>query len=318
MIAGIEVGQITSVQLEDGHAVVGMNIEPKYAPVIRADAQLAAAAEDQPPGHGRSRSTRALRSAEPMADGTHDPARRAPQPNVNPDEFLARLDGDTRRLPGPADPGRGGGARRSRQAALARPAPARAVHPLHRRAQRRARQAPRRRSPGSIHDFGLLTEELGRHDAEITRFVSASSDALGGFADQQDAIRARLAASCRRRCETTRGALDSANTLSTELRPTLTELIPQAQALQPGLEATRRVLLDDTTPILRDQLRPFTRQVRPVVTPHRAAGGPARQDGRPVRQLARSRSTTASTSSPTTPARRTRASSSTCPGSTTT
>src|ERR1044072_8423288 len=39
-IAGIQVGKITSVALEDGHAVVGMDIEPKYMQLIHPDATL--------------------------------------------------------------------------------------------------------------------------------------------------------------------------------------------------------------------------------------------------------------------------------------
>ena len=39
-IAGIQVGKITSVALEDGHAVVGMDIEPKYMELIHPDATL--------------------------------------------------------------------------------------------------------------------------------------------------------------------------------------------------------------------------------------------------------------------------------------
>ena len=40
MVAGIQIGKIDSVSVEDGHAVVGMDIEPKYAPLIHPDARL--------------------------------------------------------------------------------------------------------------------------------------------------------------------------------------------------------------------------------------------------------------------------------------
>ena len=43
-----------------------------------------------------------------------------------------------------------------------------------------------------IHDFGLLTTELGRHDSEIERFVTSSDAALGNFANQQQAIQESL------------------------------------------------------------------------------------------------------------------------------
>ncbi|MFN8163090.1 MAG: MlaD family protein, partial [Solirubrobacterales bacterium] len=39
-IAGIQVGKVTSVDLEDGHAVVGMDIEPKYMKLIHPNASF--------------------------------------------------------------------------------------------------------------------------------------------------------------------------------------------------------------------------------------------------------------------------------------
>src|SRR5919112_844639 len=39
-IAGIQIGKVTSVDLENGHAVVGMDIEPKYMELIHPDASF--------------------------------------------------------------------------------------------------------------------------------------------------------------------------------------------------------------------------------------------------------------------------------------
>src|SRR5690348_8620978 len=39
-IAGIQIGKVTSVDLEEGHAVVGMDIEPKYMELIHPDASF--------------------------------------------------------------------------------------------------------------------------------------------------------------------------------------------------------------------------------------------------------------------------------------
>ncbi len=46
-VAGIQIGKVSSVDLEDGHAVVGMDIEPKYMELIHPNAQLPAAAENR-------------------------------------------------------------------------------------------------------------------------------------------------------------------------------------------------------------------------------------------------------------------------------
>src|SRR4029079_1452320 len=88
-----------------------------------------------------------------------------------------------------------------------------------------------------VHDFRLLTDELGSRDDEIARFVDASSAALGGFADQQQAIREALR-ELPPTLDQTRRTLTSASALSDELRPTLTALTPQAQALGPALRST--------------------------------------------------------------------------------
>ena len=40
VIAGVQVGKITSVDVEDGHAVVGMDVKPKYLNLIHPDATL--------------------------------------------------------------------------------------------------------------------------------------------------------------------------------------------------------------------------------------------------------------------------------------
>src|SRR5690349_13044326 len=39
-IAGIQIGKVSSVDLEDGHAVVGMDIEPEYMDLIHPNAQF--------------------------------------------------------------------------------------------------------------------------------------------------------------------------------------------------------------------------------------------------------------------------------------
>ena len=123
-----------------------------------------------------------------------------------------------------------------------------------------------------IHNFGQLTEELGRRDAEIRRFVTASDAALGDFASQQAAIQESLRefpAALR----AGNSALASSNRFSDVAFPALTGLIPQAQASKPAFEATAEMFRQTTAPI-RDQIRPFTREIRPVLTHANEASRP--------------------------------------------
>src|SRR5207342_162911 len=234
-IAGIQVGKVTSVDLEDGHAVVGMDIEPQYMELIHPDATLLLRPKTNlndmvveiDPGAGEGQ----------IEDGHNFPLSRT-EPNVNLDAFLATLDADTRQyiqlLVAGGAQGIGG---RGRQlsGALRRLQPF--VHytaDLNRAVARRRVAIAR-----AIHGFSLLTTELGRHDRELERFVSSSKAALGNFANQQDSIEATLE-ELPSTLGTARSAFASAERFSQVARPALLGLIPQAQALGPALRANGR------------------------------------------------------------------------------
>ena len=264
-IAGIEVGKVTSVDLEDGHAVVGMDIQPKYMELIHPDAELLLRPKtglndmivEIDPGKG-----------EESIEAGHNFPLAQTQPNTNLDAFLATLDGDTRQyiqlLVAGGAQGIGG---RGKQLgnALRRFGPF-----VHYVAKLNKAVAARHVALANvIHNFADLTTELSRHDAEIRRFVSSSDAALGNFANQQDAIQEALV-EFPETLRVQKSALASANRFSEASLPALTGLIPQAQALGPAFRATEKMFAQTTAPI-RDQIRPFTRQIRPVLT-HAAEG----------------------------------------------
>ena len=143
-------------------------------------------------------------------------------------------------------------------AALQRLPPLPALRPLHRRSSTRPSPPRHVALAGVIHDFGLLTTELGRHDAEIERFVTSSKAALGNFANQQQSIQESLGRVPARRCAAAKPASPAPTRFSQAARPALIGLIPQAQALSPAFKATERFFNQTTAPI-RDQIRPFTR-----------------------------------------------------------
>src|SRR5262249_3433902 len=87
------------------------------------------------------------------------------------------------------------------------------------------------------HDLRRLTEGLGRHDAEIKRFVSSSDAALGNFANQQASIQ-ELLREFPATLRVANAGLASSKRFSDVARPALTGLIPQAQALTPAFKAT--------------------------------------------------------------------------------
>jgi phospholipid/cholesterol/gamma-HCH transport system substrate-binding protein len=260
-ISGIRVGQVESVRLEDGHAVVGLDVDPEYAPLIHTDARLL-----MRPKTGLQDMVVELEPGvqdELMEDGGTIPLSRT-QPNVNPDEIFARLDDDTRTylqlLLQAAGEGIG-----SREQGLQLSAGLRRLEPFSRDIARlNGAIATRRESLARvIHDFRLLTEELANHDAELTRFVDSSGDALGSFARQEASLRSTLR-ELPGTLDTTRKALGASNRLSIELRPTLKELIPQAQYFAPALRSAQRFFRQTRAP-LRDQIRPFIPQAIPTL-----------------------------------------------------
>jgi phospholipid/cholesterol/gamma-HCH transport system substrate-binding protein len=259
-IAGIQIGKVTSVDLEDGHAVVGMDIEPEYMELIHPNAKFQLRPKtnlndmtvEVDPGSGKKS----------IEDGAHFTLAQT-NPNTNLDAFWATLDADTRQylqllLSGGAQ-GIGG---RGKQLGNA----FRRFEPFVRYTAKLNRAVAARRQSLSrvIHNFGLLTTELGRHDAAIKRFVTESRSALGNFANQEESVQAAFE-EFPSALEAARAGLASSNRFSQAAYPTLIQLIPQAQALTPAFRATERLFSETSGPI-RNQIRPFTREIRPLLT----------------------------------------------------
>ena len=92
-VAGVEVGEIKSVKLEDGRAIIGLKIEPRYNRVyrdatilLRPKTGLKDMVAELTPG---------TEAAGRLPDGGRIPVSQT-LPDVNLDEILASLDADTR------------------------------------------------------------------------------------------------------------------------------------------------------------------------------------------------------------------------------
>jgi len=259
-IAGIQIGKVTSVDLENGHAVVGMDIEPEYMKLIHPDASFLL--------RPKTNLNDMIVEIEPgtekghVEDGAHFTLAQT-EPNTNLDAFLATLDADTRQyiqlLVAGGAQGIGG---RGKQLSNA----LRRFQPfVHYTAKLNKAVAARHVELSRvIHNFNLLTTELARNDAAVERFVTSSRAALGNFANQQASIQEafeEFPASL----QAAKAGLASSNRFSQVAYPTLIKLIPQAQALAPALRSTERLFSQTTAPI-RDQIRPFSREIRPILT----------------------------------------------------
>ena len=261
-IAGVEVGQVGGVQLQNGRAVVTMNIYKKYAPIYRDATVL-------------------LRPRTPLKDmylsldpGTKDAGEipdggtvgvASTSPDIDFSQILSSLDADSRNyllllLASGAQAFRDPGS------TSATPSPA-AVADLRGTFKRFAPLgrdtltlngllATRRDNIArAIHNLNLVANSLGSVDAQLASLINASNTNFSAISSQdanlQDAL-TLLPGTLRQTTQTLGKVQGFAHASAT----TLQALVPFASELGPALSASRS-LFRDTTPVIQHQLRPF-------------------------------------------------------------
>ena len=264
-IAGVPVGEIGTVELVDGRAIVTMKIRRRFTPIYRDATALLrpkTGLEDMvielAPGS---------RSAGEAPEGFTIPIENT-LPDVKLDEVLAQLDTDTRDYLRLLVAGAGEGLRDQGQTLSSdfrRFLPtARDLAKLNTGLAER-QQAIRE----SIHSFGVVVDALAEKDRKLTELVGSSDVVFRRFAEQDANLRAALQ-ELPPTLRTTTSALAKADEFADVLGPTLEGLRPAARALAPSLRQTRPFLAE-TTPVIRDQLRPFAVAARPTVAKLRPA-----------------------------------------------
>jgi phospholipid/cholesterol/gamma-HCH transport system substrate-binding protein len=263
-VAGVEVGRISDVEVEDGVAVVGLDIEPEYKTLIREDASALlrpkTALKDMfvevDPGHGKV----------VPDDGRIAVANSLP--DINPDEIYSALDADTRPYLKLLVAGAGKGLK-NRGDDLREVF--RRFEPIHRDLARVTRATARRRTELKrlIHDYGLLMTEVGSHPQDLRRLVTASRSVFDALANEDTEISesvARLPGSLR----ASERALANVREFAPVLRSSLESLRPAIRKL-PETNAAVIPFLRETEPVIRTQIRPFVRAARPWTNDLRVA-----------------------------------------------
>jgi phospholipid/cholesterol/gamma-HCH transport system substrate-binding protein len=258
-VAGVEVGEISNVRLEGGKAIVTLELEEDSVPgykdatvLLRPKTGLKDMVAELTPG---------TRAAGELEEGQRIPIGQT-LPDVNLDEILASLDGDTRTylqlLLSDGGEALGGNGR-----ALANTI--RRFEPTARDTRAIAEQLATRRKniKRAIHNFSLVVEELGAKDDQLAQFVDSSNAVFAALAEQDANLRATLQ-ELPSTLDATQSALGKTTRLADVLGPTLEALRPGARALGPALVETRP-FLRETTPVIRDEIRPFVRASRPAV-----------------------------------------------------
>jgi phospholipid/cholesterol/gamma-HCH transport system substrate-binding protein len=263
-VAGVEVGRIADVKLEEGVAVVELEVEKEYEDLIREDATALlrpkTALKDMlvevNPGTGRV-----------LPEGGRISVANT-LPDVDPDEIYKALDADTRpylRLlvvgAGKGLAGRGDDLREV----------FRRFEPLHKDLARVMRATASRREALKrlIHRYGLLMEHVGQRPAELRRLVTASRTVFDALAGEDQNISAAVAQlpDALRASERT---LNEVREFAPVLRSSLESLRPPIRKLDETNEAVTP-FLRETMPVLRDEIRPFVRAARPFTDDLRLA-----------------------------------------------
>jgi phospholipid/cholesterol/gamma-HCH transport system substrate-binding protein len=265
-IAGVPVGEIKRVNLDQGRALVTMEIKQKYAHLIKSDATMLLRPKtglkdmivELDPGTPGTKS---------VPDGFTVPVSNT-RPDVNLDEILSSLDRDTRDYLRLLVAG-GGEAFKNNGPNTA--STLKRFAPLNRDIGTLTTQLAKRRGNLAhlIHNLQLLVSEVGTKDKQLAELVVSQNAVFQAFANQDNNLRKALQ-ELPGTLKTTNKALQTSDLLSQKLGPTLRDLRPGARALGPSQVATQ-AFAKATTPVIRDQLRPFTKQAKPTVDQLRPA-----------------------------------------------
>jgi phospholipid/cholesterol/gamma-HCH transport system substrate-binding protein len=272
-VSGVKVGDVGGVELVDGRAVITMRIEERFARVypnasilLRPKTGVKDMVVELDPGSPSS--------GEPLEEEATLPNDQS-NADVNFDEFLASLDGDTqdylRMLVGDGGRALRNGGGRDLANTFRR------LQPLSRDFAKANRYVIQRRHKLKrvMHNFSLIMTEIGAHDRELARFVGANAAVFRRFANQNENL-AETVELFPEALRTSNTALAKIDRLGQSMESTFTNLLPTARHLGPAL-TQMQPFFSRTAPVIRDQLRPFTIEVQPI----------ARELRRPARDLAK-------------------------------
>jgi phospholipid/cholesterol/gamma-HCH transport system substrate-binding protein len=266
-ISGVRVGDITKVDLENGRAVVTMDLDPGYKGFIHTDAGALLRPKtglkdmfiELDPGSGRA----------PRAKAGWTVPIRNTAPDVNPDEIFSVLDDDTRDYLKLLIGGAGQGLRRRGDDLRDL---FRRYEPTHADLERvNGAVAERHRNLRRlVHSLRLLNAELAGKDDDLAALVDSSSKVFRTFAAEQQNL-GRAVGDLPGTLRQTTDTLRKVERFARVLRPTADDLRPPLKALDRA-NAQVEPLAAEATPLVREQVRPFVRDARPLV---RALKAPA-------------------------------------------
>jgi phospholipid/cholesterol/gamma-HCH transport system substrate-binding protein len=259
-VSGVRIGDISNVDLKDGRAVISMDVDPQYKHLVHTDATALLR-----PKTGLKdmfiELTPGSKTAPEVKPGFMLPIANT-LPDVNPDEILSSLDGETRDYLSLLVSGAGEGLDKrggDLNEVLRR------FEPTHRDLARVTEKVAQRRVNlrRLIHSLNLLNGELAGKGKELSQVVSASSEVFGAFASEQANV-SRSVRDLPGALAQTTTTLGKVKTLADVIGPAVTRLRPAVRKLD-GANKALIPLAREVTPLLTQDIRPFVRSSRPLV-----------------------------------------------------
>ncbi|MDX6583727.1 MAG: phospholipid/cholesterol/gamma-HCH transport system substrate-binding protein [Solirubrobacterales bacterium] len=264
-VAGVRVGDVSDVSVENGHGVVTFDIDRKFLPIYK-DATIlmrpATGLKDMffelDPGTA---------SAGEYDEGSTIAASNT-APDVNLDEILAGLDSDTQAYLKLLIVGAGQGLD-GRDKDLGKLLGG--LGPINKDLAKLNSEVAKRKANLAtlIHNFNLLTTTVGRADHDLTELVATSNGALGAIARQDPSVQRAVSLLPGTLTQATQ-TLNHTAQLAAVLGPAFDSLRPFARNLD-ELNASTRDVAVAATPVLQNEIRPFVRAARKPVPDLRQA-----------------------------------------------
>jgi phospholipid/cholesterol/gamma-HCH transport system substrate-binding protein len=265
-VAGVKIGDVASVELEDGNGVVTFEVDRDYVPIyedatilLRPTTGLKDMFFDMDPGS---------RAAGEVEEGGTLPVANT-APDVNLDQILEALDADTqaylRLLLVGAGKGLEGRGRDLGQVLGS-------LGPLNEDLARLNSKVAQRKEALArlVHNLNRLTEAVGDNGDDLAQLVDSSNAALGAIASQDTDVTEAVRLLGPTLAETRR-TLAQVTDFAAVLGPAFGDLRPFARNLD-EMNASVTELAQSATPVLQNEIRPFVRKARnPIKNLKRAA-----------------------------------------------
>ncbi|MGI9185475.1 MAG: MlaD family protein [Solirubrobacteraceae bacterium] len=260
-VSGVQIGEIGGVTLRNGKAVVQMQIEDKYKHLIHTNATALL----RPKTGLKDMFIELQPGAKPAPVAT--PGWTLPvgntNPDVNVDEILSALDGDTRSYLALLVNGAGQGLKGQGGSELAQVFMR--FEPTHRDLARVNRAVAVRGTDlrHLVNSLQRLNTALATKQGQIVSLVDSSAKVFRAFASENGNISRALVDLPPTLSQTT-ATLQKVTVFARLLGPTSSNLLPAVRAL-PAANAALAALAKPSTPIVRNQIRPFVVAARPLV-----------------------------------------------------